>query len=138
VLKPVWIAQGDKTDTLDMGTNSGSGESEMFERIRAARKNESGFTLIELLIVIVILGVLAGIVVFSVGGISNRGNQAACKADVASVQVASEAYYATNKAYVDVPALVTAKLLKAAPTGEKVSVDTTTGAVTSDPACSTL
>ena len=52
----------------------------MLARIRAARENESGFTLIELLIVIVILGVLSGIVVFSVSGITNRGNKAACKA----------------------------------------------------------
>ena len=45
----------------------------MLARIRAARENESGFTLIELLIVIVILGVLSGIVVFSVSGITSRG-----------------------------------------------------------------
>ena len=34
---------------------------------------EEGFTLIELMIVIVILGVLAGIVIFAVGGITDRG-----------------------------------------------------------------
>ena len=44
----------------------------MYKRIRDARKNESGFTLIELLIVIVILGVLAGIVVFAVAGINDK------------------------------------------------------------------
>ena len=35
--------------------------------VRQVRKDEGGFTLIELLIVIVVLGVLAGIVVFGVG-----------------------------------------------------------------------
>ena len=45
----------------------------MLQQLRAARKNESGFTLIELLIVIVILGILAAIVVFSVQGITDRG-----------------------------------------------------------------
>ena len=45
----------------------------MLQQLREARKNESGFTLIELLIVIVILGVLAAIVVFSVQGITDRG-----------------------------------------------------------------
>ena len=35
--------------------------------LRNLRKDEGGFTLIELLIVIVVLGILAGIVVFGVG-----------------------------------------------------------------------
>ena len=43
--------------------------------LRKARKDEGGFTLIELLIVIVILGVLAAIVVFSVRGITDRGEE---------------------------------------------------------------
>ena len=71
----------------------------MLQRLRAARQNEDGFTLVELLIVIVILGVLAGIVVFAVNGITDRGELAACKADVQSVQTATEAYYAKNTAY---------------------------------------
>lgn len=71
----------------------------MYQRLRDARKNESGFTLIELLIVIVILGVLAGIVVFAVGAFNNNGKQAACKADVKSVEIASEAYYAKVHSY---------------------------------------
>jgi prepilin-type N-terminal cleavage/methylation domain-containing protein len=70
----------------------------MLARIRAARENESGFTLIELLIVIVILGVLSGIVVFAVSGITGRSQAAACKTDLATVQTASEAYNAANKA----------------------------------------
>lgn len=86
----------------------------MLARIRAIRENESGFTLIELLIVIVILGVLSGIVVFSVSGITGRGDAAACKANVKTVQVAQEAFYAktTPSAYADsVEGLVKAGLL---------------------------
>lgn len=71
----------------------------MLQQLREARKNESGFTLIELLIVIVILGVLAAIVVFSVQGITNRGSTSACKSDVATVTTAAEAYFAQNAAY---------------------------------------
>jgi general secretion pathway protein G len=72
----------------------------MLERIREAKRNdEDGFTLIELLIVIVILGVLAGIVVFSVQGIQDRGRESACRADVATVQTAEEAYYASMGSY---------------------------------------
>jgi general secretion pathway protein G len=71
----------------------------MLDRIREARKNESGFTLIELLMVIVILGVLAGIVVFAVNGINDKGEESACKADVKTFEVAVEAYYAKEGAY---------------------------------------
>ena len=55
-------------------------------------KREEGFTLIELLIVIVILGILAAIVVFSVGGITDRGSRSACQANVESVNIAAEAF----------------------------------------------
>jgi general secretion pathway protein G len=73
----------------------------VLQRLRDARRKEEGFTLVELLIVIVILGVLAGIVVFAVNGITDRGTLAACKADVNTVQVAAEAYYAKNNDYAD-------------------------------------
>jgi prepilin-type N-terminal cleavage/methylation domain-containing protein len=77
------------------------------ERVRAAKENESGFTLVELLIVIVILGVLAGIVVFSVAGITSRGKTEACKSTVSTVQVAGEAYYAKNGSYAATTAILT-------------------------------
>src|ERR671930_383314 len=84
----------------------------MYKRLRDARRNESGFTLIELLIVIVILGVLAGIVVFAVSGINDRGETAACDSDVKTLEVAVEAYYAKNNAYPgSLTALKTAGLL---------------------------
>jgi prepilin-type N-terminal cleavage/methylation domain-containing protein len=79
----------------------------MFARIRDARENESGFTLVELLIVIVILGVLAGIVVFSVSGITGRGKTEACKSTVKTVQVAGEAYYAAKGSYAATTAALT-------------------------------
>jgi prepilin-type N-terminal cleavage/methylation domain-containing protein len=70
---------------------------QVFERLKEARRNgENGFTLIELLIVIVILGILAAIVVFSVSGITDKGNTSACKADKATVETAVEAYYANQ------------------------------------------
>jgi prepilin-type N-terminal cleavage/methylation domain-containing protein len=115
----------------------------MFQKsLQKRRDGEAGFTLVELLVVIVILGVLAGIVVFAVGGVSNKSTKAACNADVATVQAAEEAYagQSATQAYTDIPGLVTAKLLRAAPsnTGYVVSAATATGLVTSVPACSTL
>lgn len=68
------------------------------DRLRAARRDQSGFTLIELLIVIIILGVLAGIVVFAVRGITDNGETAACKTEFRTVETAVEAYYAKNTA----------------------------------------
>ena len=63
------------------------------------KQRDEGFTLIELLIVIVILGILAAVVVFAVGGITDRGNDSACAADRKTLEVAVEAYYAQTRSY---------------------------------------
>lgn len=76
------------------------------------KKNDEGFTLIELLIVIVILGILATVVVFAVGGITNRGQSSACDADKATMQVAVEAYYAKVGAYPTSQAVMTSGTTK--------------------------
>src|SRR5262245_51052060 len=63
------------------------------------RAGEAGFTLVELLIVIVILGILAAVVVFAVGGITDKGETSACKADRKTLEVAVEAYRAQWSEY---------------------------------------
>jgi len=117
----------------------------MLNRLREARKNEHGFTLIELLIVIVILGVLAAIVVFSVQGITDRGKSSACKSDAKNVEVASEAYFAKNGSYASAiddathtaTTLVGAQLLREAPASPDYTITYTaaTGKVTASGAC---
>jgi general secretion pathway protein G len=62
--------------------------------VRQVRKAEGGFTLIELLIVIVVLGILAGIVVFGVGTFKADSEAAAKSANCKTVNVAAEAYQA--------------------------------------------
>jgi len=79
---------------------------------RGLRRDESGFTLIELLIVIVILGVLAAIVAFSVRGITDRGKESACKAEVKTVATAEEANYAKNGSYATLADLATNGFLR--------------------------
>lgn len=75
-------------------------------RLAEKRANEeAGFTLIELLVVIVILGILAAVVVFSVGGITDRGKKSACQATKTAILTASEANYAQNGTNPDLAAL---------------------------------
>jgi general secretion pathway protein G len=57
---------------------------------------EGGFTLIELLIVIVVLGILAAVVVFALGGVTGKSTIAACKADGTTVNTAIAAAVASN------------------------------------------
>ncbi|HVM06555.1 MAG TPA: ABC transporter substrate-binding protein [Acidimicrobiales bacterium] len=63
------------------------------------RRGEGGFTLIELLVVVVILGILAGVVVFSVGGVTDRGESSAVKTDARTIRTAQEAFFAKNGFY---------------------------------------
>jgi prepilin-type N-terminal cleavage/methylation domain-containing protein len=57
-----------------------------------------GFTLIELLIVIVVLGILAAVVIFALGGITGKSATAACQADGATISTAMAVYNTENGA----------------------------------------
>jgi len=102
---------------------------EMLQRIRKLRAVEAGFTLIELLIVVVILGVLAGIVVFAVSNFNNDGVTAACKSDIKNVEIASEAYLAkTGGVAGSMQLLKDSNYLKDVPASDKYFISYSAGA----------
>ena len=63
------------------------------------QKRESGFTIIELLIVIVVIGILAGLVLNVFTGIQEQGRDAERKTDLEAVEGQLEAYAAKNGFY---------------------------------------
>jgi prepilin-type N-terminal cleavage/methylation domain-containing protein len=68
------------------------------------RRSDEGFSLIELLIVIVVLGILATVVVLSVRGITDRGQDSACEEDARIMATAVEAYFAQEITGGSIPA----------------------------------
>ncbi|MGQ0843279.1 MAG: competence type IV pilus major pilin ComGC [Sporichthyaceae bacterium] len=107
----------------------------MINRIRAARATaaDQGFTLVEMLIVIVVLGVLAGITVFGVATFRDDAEASACSASIKTVDVAADAWRAKpgNTGNPTVAQLVSGNYLKATPaTAYGIAIDSTTGVVT--------
>ena len=55
-----------------------------------------GFTLIELLVVIAIIGILSAVVLASLNSARSKGNDAAVKSNMSTIQVQAELYYDSN------------------------------------------
>jgi len=101
-------------------------------KTRARMRGQGGFTLIELLIVIAILGILAGVVVYAVGGTTDSAKKNACKTERGTVETALEAYKAdsANDSYPTTLTYLEPKYLKKAPSTSDFGYTSTGPAVT--------
>jgi prepilin-type N-terminal cleavage/methylation domain-containing protein len=130
---PICPARNDFASQRNGGTILNTKVSQIQQRLRTSK--DQGFTLVELLIVIVVLGILSGIVLFGVARFRTDATAAACKADVATVSVAADAYDAQTGNYpTDVASLVTGGYLKSTPSGT-YAFNATTKTPTRTPAC---
>ena len=62
-----------------------------------ADQTDDGFSLIELLLVIVVMGILAAVVVASVGGFNSEAEDKGCKSDAHILATAVESYFAQER-----------------------------------------
>ena len=83
-------------EDLKRGPNAGFGLKDIFEM---ASKNSRGFTLIELMVVIVILGILAGLIVPRIMGRPEEAKQLKAKLTIESLETSLRLYKLDNGAY---------------------------------------
>jgi general secretion pathway protein G len=69
----------------------------MLNTMKRARE-DGGFTLIELMIVILVLGILAGIIIFAIGPFQDSATKASDKANTRACSTARAAYTAASLA----------------------------------------
>jgi prepilin-type N-terminal cleavage/methylation domain-containing protein len=87
-----------KSPTVGAPLTSTERASGTYQKLKQRREagEINGFTLIEILIVIVVLGILAAVVIFALGGITGQSAEAACEADGATVSTALAAFNNQN------------------------------------------
>lgn len=99
---------------------------------RRQMTGQQGFTLIELLIVIAILGILAAVVVFAVGNVTENAEDSACEIEVRSIKTAVQAFRADTGGFPASLASLTPEWLEEAPDTTKfppAAYDASTGEI---------
>jgi prepilin-type N-terminal cleavage/methylation domain-containing protein len=71
-------------------------QGSLLERKQSDANDLAGFTLIEVLVVMVVLGLLAAIVVFEIGGVAEASRVSACRSDSRTVTLAVQAAKTEN------------------------------------------
>jgi general secretion pathway protein G len=97
-----------------------------------SRRRNAGFTFIEVMIVVVVLGILATVVIFSLGNVTASAAVSACQTDVKTVLTAVQAYEAQNQGAVpDATALTTgtSPYLQSFPSSPYFTITLVNGAV---------
>ncbi|MDP3794953.1 MAG: prepilin-type N-terminal cleavage/methylation domain-containing protein [bacterium] len=87
------------------------------------KRANKGFTLIELLVVIAIIGILATIVLVSLGTARQRARDARRIADVRQIALALQLYHEDNGEYVDALSELAPTYMKTVPTDPVGGVD---------------
>jgi type II secretory pathway pseudopilin PulG len=63
------------------------------------KQKQDGFTIVELLIIIIVIGVLAGLIITSFSGFRQKERDKERQGNIKALQVAIEGYYAQNGKY---------------------------------------
>lgn len=98
----------------------------LFERDHNGRRANRGFALVELIVIVLVLGAVAAVIVFSVSGVTDKKTKStACATEVHVVQAAIEAYKAQHAGAIPktLQAVVAAGWLRSVP-----SLNTPSGA----------